>query len=169
MDRDRMEMPFMVDIFRKKAVDKVSSVDDDAEICEELLAKGYEILLGREGEYPYKTDSMSMRTASGKPSYVPQPRTFLQMVKQKARGQFGRFQLEPKYRLGLSYYPKMGWYALTHLHEIKKRRLECVAGILLWFLVAFVAIFPAAYYRLCNKQSAEIWGGSQTPRTTAHP
>ncbi len=169
VDRTKMEMPFMVDIFRRKAIQKVSSVDDDAEICMELLAKGYEILLGKEGECPYKTDSMSMRTESGKPSYEPQPRTFGQMVRQKARGQFGRFQLEPKYRLGLWYYPKMGLYSLTHLQEIKKRRLECTIGILLWFLVAFIALFPAAYYRLSKKQSRDIWLGSQTPRTVKTP
>ncbi len=152
LDKDKMELPLPVSVFRKKVISSFDLIHDDAIVTMEALRKGYKIqLLDR--TYPYFVVTDQYATAKG-------------ILNQKKRTSIGWSQVENKYpRVSMKrIYPKLLWYFLKRFPDI--RPLRAKLGFVYWLVLTFLGTLKGKLLFKQHINTQEAWAFRTARRGT---
>jgi cellulose synthase/poly-beta-1,6-N-acetylglucosamine synthase-like glycosyltransferase len=130
VDRNKIAYPFTVDVFRRGAVDSLSTVADDFERFMILLQAGYEIRVFNDPALPYF-------------EIVDKTSSFGSQYRQRVRGHIARAQLRRRFRWqadALHFYLPFAWYCLKNAPKIGWRDLWTVP---VWYSILLLSLVRA--------------------------
>jgi len=141
-DKNKMIYPFMIDIFRKNIIDNINTPCDDGEFTDQILHKGYELVVLEEG-YPVFEDMNRILTVDD-------------VIKTKIRGAKGRDLLESKPNMKQNkFYFLIFPYILLNIFEVKPMRAKI--GLLAWIFLTIISLLFKSLLLQNNYSDKELW------------
>ena len=142
-DKDKIEYPFMLDVFKRNLIDNVHTTCDDGEFTYQILQKGYEVRVVEEDSYPRFEDMNRILTVKD-------------VMKTKIRGEAGRKLLAKEVNANFGkFYFEIFIYMLFNIFKVNTLRAKI--GLLAWICLTVISVIASKLLIQRSYSAKEMW------------